>query len=173
MLARVLPTNETPEAKVDRLCESLVLPPKPNLLKLAESGVEQVRTKRAELKADIHAAVLSGGSENKGLVQKLTAELEALELGAGRKAFEERTRRREEFSKSAMAKLGSAVAQYRQEMNRLIDEMEALNSAAVELMATSNANGIEPLSGVRASLPVANQIRHLRQTISNNGSMYL
>ncbi|MER8489331.1 hypothetical protein NKH53_13770 [Mesorhizobium australicum] len=173
MLARVFPTNETPDDKADRLRESLRLPDKPNFLKLAEAGVEQVRNRRAELKVDIHAAALSGGSENKALVQQLTAELEALERGAGRKAFQERTRRREEFSKSAMAKLGPAVAEYRQEMNRLIDEMEALNSAAVELMATSNANSIEPLSGVRASLPMANQIRLMRQTISNNGSMFL
>ncbi|PBB64242.1 hypothetical protein CK228_34110 [Mesorhizobium sp. WSM4312] len=128
-------TNETPEAKADRIRESLKLPAKPNTLRLAESDVERARTRRAELRAEIQDAGNAGGVANRAHLQQLTVELEAFERGDSRKSFEERTRRREEFSKCAMAETAAAVAEYRTEMNRLVDEMEALNAAAVELLA--------------------------------------
>ncbi|MFD1986819.1 hypothetical protein ACFSOZ_30770 [Mesorhizobium newzealandense] len=173
MLARVFPmTSETPEAKADSIREALKLPAKSNVLKLAESEVDRVRTRRAELREQIHAAANAGGASNKAIFSSLTAELEAFERGAARKAFEERTRRREEFSKRAMTETAAAVAEYREEMNRLLDEMEALNSAAVELLAASNANGLESLSTVRASLPLAQVLRTVRQLLNNNGSLF-
>ncbi|MER9723126.1 MULTISPECIES: hypothetical protein [unclassified Mesorhizobium] len=171
MLARLFPTERTETTAADRLRESLQLPAKPNILKLAEAGVDRIRTQRADRLNEIQAFA-SGTSTNKAHAAQLRVELEAFDQGDGKKAFEERSRRREAFGKAAMAELGPAVAEYRQEINQMIDEMEALNALVLELLAASNANGIEAITGIRASLPLSHVIRRLRQIINNNGSMF-
>ncbi|MER9005914.1 hypothetical protein NKI15_19985 [Mesorhizobium sp. M0862] len=156
----------TEPTTADRLRETLRIPTKTNVLKLAESNVAKLRADRAALKATLSPVLTrfrkDGLPSDKAEIAALTGQIDAIEIAYGQ-ALDERTKRREAFGVTVLAEVAAPAAEYQAEVARLLRELDDLATIAVEYAMAASVNGL-PVRRVIDGAPAFLQgVRRLRQ----------
>lgn len=161
-------TGEVAPTIAEHFAERLALPASPNVLKLAETTYRDRRKARAaiDLALNAEAAKMRAAEATRETddFKRLARERTTLdaEVSAARV---EMVKRREAFGATVADDLAPAVASYRIELERALDELEALVEAGAGCARDFATRGLPMPRLIEAAPALAERLRAMRQMV--------